>query len=63
MARTLDDGMSPNGGFNNPIISPHPGGAHVGLADGSSTFVAEDTDRGVLRWLAIRDDGIVADLP
>lgn len=61
--RTLDDGMSPNGGFNNPIISAHPGGAQVGFVDGSSRFLTEETDREVLKWLAIRDDGRVAAIP
>jgi prepilin-type N-terminal cleavage/methylation domain-containing protein/prepilin-type processing-associated H-X9-DG protein len=61
--RTLSDGMNPNGGWNNPIISTHPGGAHVGFADGSSRFLNEGTDREVLTWLAIRDDGQVTALP
>lgn len=57
--RTVGLGMNVNGGFNNPIISPHPSGAHVLHADGSGDFQDEETHVTVLRWLAIRDDGIV----
>ncbi|MGI9428413.1 MAG: DUF1559 domain-containing protein [Bythopirellula sp.] len=60
--RSLSNGMSPNGGWNNPIISAHPGGAHAGFVDGSSRYLSEDTDREVLKWMAIRDDGQVANL-
>jgi prepilin-type N-terminal cleavage/methylation domain-containing protein len=55
--KTLSAGMSNNGGFNNPILSPHPGGAHVLRADGGSDFLSEDTDLSILKLLAIRDDG------
>jgi prepilin-type N-terminal cleavage/methylation domain-containing protein len=35
--------------------SNHPGGAHLGLCDGSATFVADDTAVEVLRGMASRD--------
>jgi len=57
--RTVGLGMWENGGFNNPIISPHPGGAHLVRCDGSGVFQDEETDVIVLRQLAIRDDGTV----
>jgi len=42
---------------NRPLISPHVGGAHVALADGSVRFLGNSTDLLLLKQLATRDDG------
>jgi len=60
--RTDAPGMSDNGGWNNPILSPHPNAANSLRCDGSVALLSESTDIVVLRWLAIRDDGQVANL-
>ena len=52
-------GSGGNTGPNRPIISAHPGGAQVGVADGSVHFLSEDTSLEVLFNLADRDDGNV----
>jgi prepilin-type processing-associated H-X9-DG protein len=49
-------GCSENHGINNPLQSPHPGGMHVAMVDGSVQFLANDTDLQVLLRMAIRDD-------
>ncbi|MBC8876584.1 MAG: DUF1559 domain-containing protein [Planctomycetes bacterium] len=54
-------GCSENHGINNPLQSPHPGGLQVGMADGSTMFVANDTELAVLLQMAIRDDAPRAD--
>ena len=46
-----------------PVLSPHPGGAHVAMADGSVQFLAEDTDFAMFQLMAIRDDGLLQPLP
>ena len=53
-------GSRGNTGPNRPIISAHPGGAMVGVADGSVQFLTETTDLDILFNLADRDDGEVA---
>ena len=53
-------GSAGNTGPNRPIISAHPGGAHVSVADGSVHFLSEDTTLEVLFNLADRNDGNVA---
>ncbi len=50
-------GVAGNCGPNRPILSPHPGGAHLAALDGSVHFVSEATDVNVLYALADRDDG------
>jgi prepilin-type N-terminal cleavage/methylation domain-containing protein len=45
-----------------PFGSEHPGGTHFCMADGSAHFVREDTDLSVLRALAGRYDGTLANL-
>lgn len=45
-------------GHNHGIISAHPGGAHVLMADGSAHFLNETVDLTVLLQMATRDDGI-----
>ena len=47
----------PRDGPNTPIQSAHPGGAYVGLVDGSVQFLSEDIDIQTLFALANRDDG------
>ncbi len=46
-------------GQNRPIQSAHPGGAQVGLGDGSVRFVAQSLDLPTLYNLCNRDDGNV----
>lgn len=47
-------------GANLPLISPHPGGVHVAVGDGSVLFVTENMELGILKRLATKDDGDVA---
>jgi prepilin-type N-terminal cleavage/methylation domain-containing protein len=44
-------------GTNNSLHSHHPGGASVLRADGSCSFLAQNTDMLVLRNYSVRDDG------
>ena len=55
----VDDGLMGNCGRNRPITSAHPGGANVGLLDGSSRFMSESISLETLYNLADRDDGQV----
>lgn len=50
-------GVYGNCGPNRAIQSAHPGGAHVGLADGSVRFAIEGFDTQLLYDLANRKDG------
>lgn len=43
-------------GFNNPLLSAHPGGAIVGYLDGHVQLLTKDTSLGVLKQLACRDE-------
>jgi type II secretory pathway pseudopilin PulG len=43
--------------------SMHPGGAHVGMSDGSSAFLSDDVDVDVLRRMASRASGDVYESP
>ncbi|QDT40553.1 putative major pilin subunit [Gimesia alba] len=57
---TLDNslpGTGNNDGPNNGIYSPHVGGVHALLGDGSVRFLSENIDMQTLRRLATRDDG------
>ena len=45
--------------FNTPLMSYHPGGVHVLLADGSTRFMANTIELSLLRNLCTRDDGEV----
>jgi prepilin-type N-terminal cleavage/methylation domain-containing protein len=55
--RTDAAGMSDNAGWNNPILSTHPGSANSLRCDGSVMLLLEQTDMDIVRALAIRDDG------
>ena len=44
---------------NKPILSEHPGGAHVLFTDASVHLLMDDTDYQNLKNLANRDDGHV----
>jgi len=55
--RTDAAGMSDNAGWNNPILSTHPGAANSLRGDGSVMLLLEQTDMAIVRALAIRDDG------
>jgi prepilin-type N-terminal cleavage/methylation domain-containing protein/prepilin-type processing-associated H-X9-DG protein len=44
-------------GQNRPILSSHPGGAHVLMCDGSVTFLSKSVNIYTLYNLANRDDG------
>ena len=48
-----------NLGPNRPLVSTHPGGVNVALADGSVQFFADSLDIQVLYNLADREDGNV----
>ena len=50
-------GKCPNTAPNRPLLSAHPGGAHVLLADGAVRFLSENMDVIVLKRLCTRDDG------
>ena len=51
------EGVAGNCGPNRAIQSSHPGGATVGMADGSVRFVGESIDIYTLYNLATRNDG------
>jgi hypothetical protein len=49
-------------GHNNPIISAHPGGAYLLMADSSAPFMNEQLDLMILLRMSTRDDKVdVAD--
>lgn len=50
-------GGSGNIGANRPLISAHPGGVNVALADGSVQFLSDSLDLPTLFNLSDRDDG------
>jgi len=55
-------GVPGNCGSNRPILSAHPGGANVLLADGSVHFFSEQTDITTLYNMANRnDDNVLTD--
>ena len=51
-----------NLGPNRPLISAHPGGVNVALADGSVRFLVDSTDLLTLYNLADRNDGNVTSI-
>ena len=62
-ANQLFTGMGSNVGANNPVVSLHPGGVNILMADGSVHFLSETVDLLVFKRLATRDDGKPASLP
>jgi prepilin-type N-terminal cleavage/methylation domain-containing protein len=53
----LMTGVCGNMGANNPLQSPHVGGVHALLCDGSVRFIGENLDMATWLRLATRDDG------
>jgi prepilin-type N-terminal cleavage/methylation domain-containing protein/prepilin-type processing-associated H-X9-DG protein len=60
---TCSDGVCQNAGNNHPLVSAHPGGVQVLLADGSVHFLADNTTTQVLARLAGKSDGQVVTIP
>ena len=57
---TVDPNDGTAEGDSNTILnSPHPGGIHVLLLDGSSRFVSDDINFVTLKRLCSRNDGEV----
>ncbi len=50
------NGAPTNAQSEQPIGSNHPGGANIGMADGSSKFISEDTDTSVV-WAIMSMNG------
>lgn len=50
-------GVCNNDGANNGIYSPHVGGVHVLLADGTVRFISDNIDLTNLKRLMTRSDG------
>lgn len=59
IATSGGDGNELNYHENIPLISAHPGGVLITLADGSSRFFSETTNFGILTALSDRQDGSV----
>lgn len=51
-------GLITNMDNRSPILSAHPGGAHIVMADASVHFMSEEIDFGLFQRLAIRDSGL-----
>ena len=47
--------------LNTPLMSDHPGGTHVAMADGSVHFLSDSLELMTLQQLANRLDGIPVD--
>ena len=58
----FDDGMG-NWGWNRPIQSAHGTGSNVLRCDGSVAFLNSSISYDTFKWLCIRDDGQVAQMP
>jgi len=54
-------GIDDNRGPNNPLVSPHPGGVNIAIADGSVHFFSDDMSIRNLKLLATRDDELLQD--
>jgi prepilin-type N-terminal cleavage/methylation domain-containing protein len=61
--QSYNDGMSYWGGWNKPIQSTHTFGANLLRCDASVTFLHNGTPYDTLKWMAIRDDGVVLNDP
>ena len=55
-------GAAGNTGANRPLVSAHPGGVNVSLADGSTQFLSDNINQATLFNLADKDDGNVASI-
>jgi prepilin-type N-terminal cleavage/methylation domain-containing protein len=55
-------GVAGNCGPNKPVQSAHPGGAHVGMCDGSAHYLTVGVELQLLFNLANRNDGNVASI-
>lgn len=53
-------GVDPNFGSNLPLASPHYGGVNTAVGDGAVLFISDDMDMIVLKRLATKNDGGVA---
>lgn len=62
-ANQLFTGMGSNVGANNPVVSLHPGGVNVLVADGSVHFLSDTVDLLLFKRLATRDDAKPASMP
>ena len=60
-AKTLQDGVTEDGGPNGGVFSPHPGGAMIALCDGSVTFFTEGMELATIYRMAARADGLVVE--
>ncbi len=61
--KIIGGGWAKNQGCNTPVQSAHPGGVIVGVADGSTRFLAETTELDVVKALADRNDGLPVSFP
>ena len=52
-------GVCNNDGANNGIFSPHSGGVHALMGDGTVRFLSENIELGTLKRLCTRNDGQV----
>lgn len=50
-------------GPNNPLISAHPGGILVAYLDGHVAILTKNMETWIVKCLATRDDGLVANVP
>lgn len=57
------DGMCDNASSNTPLVSAHPNGVQVAIADGSVRFISQTTALDVVARIATRDDGQPVTLP
>ena len=53
-------GVHPNFGSNLPLTSAHNGGVNVAVGDGAVLFLSDDTEMIILKRLATKDDGGLA---
>ncbi|MBI1346632.1 DUF1559 domain-containing protein [bacterium] len=50
-------GVCNNDGVNNGVFSPHTGGVHALVGDGTVRFISENIDLTILKRVATRNDG------
>jgi prepilin-type N-terminal cleavage/methylation domain-containing protein len=56
-------GVHQTHGANNPLVSAHPGGVWILMADGAAQFINNDVDLRTFKSMATRDDGFVGGAP